>query len=84
MRVSKPILSRDTGNWILCCWEDCEHRSVQLFMSVFHDHARGLPCNHFTAKHVRYTFCSGRHKGLFDNSHISRGNLATGSRGTIL
>lgn len=80
----KPVLSMDTGNWIMCAWSDCERRGVQSNMSVLHDHAKGLGCDHPDAKHPRYIFCTNRHKQFFDHSHIELGKLPAGYRSTIL
>lgn len=89
MRNTKKILSLDAeargdAPWLVCCWEDCERQAVDLHKVMRHEHARGLPCSSPMAKHPWYTFCSNRHRELFAHSHISRGNLPTGSRGGIL
>lgn len=80
MRVSKPILSRDDGTWLRCCWDDCDKQSYELHKTRFHDHARGLTCDHPDSKHVWYTFCSERHRDYFLHSHRELGKLPPGSR----
>jgi hypothetical protein len=80
VRTAKPVLSRDDGTWLKCCWDDCERQGFDSHKTRFHDHAHGLPCDHPDAKHVWYVFCSNRHRDYFLHSHRSMGNLPPGSR----
>lgn len=80
----KKVLSRDALRWLTCCWSDCEKPGYDANKTRFHDHARGLPCDHPDAKHVWYTFCSEKHRQYFLHSHRSLGNLPPGYRLTIL
>jgi hypothetical protein len=89
VRRGQGVLSVDKANrgetlWLLCCWEDCERQGVQAHKTFSHDHARGLRCDSAMSKHSWFVFCSERHRQLFLNSHISKGNLPTGERGRIL
>ena len=85
----KRILNIDKAQrgetvWLQCCWDDCEKHAVSLHKARFHDHNRGVRCEAEEAKHPIYTFCSERHRQLFLHSHISNGNLPTGSRGMLI
>jgi hypothetical protein len=79
-RIEKQVLSLDGENWLTCCWFECEDKGYELHQAVTHDHARGLPCDHQLSKHIRYVFCSDRHKMYWVNSHRSMGNLPAGER----
>jgi len=78
--IGKNILSLDAHRWLRCCWDDCDRRSFDLYMTVFHDHAKGVGCDHPDAKHPRYTFCTERHRQFFLHSHIAMGKLPPGWR----
>jgi hypothetical protein len=80
MRNTKPVLSRDAGRWLQCCWDDCERQGYELHKTRFHDHARGLPCADPRSKHVWYVFCTERHRDYFLHSHRDMGNLPPGSK----
>lgn len=84
----KPVLSMDKAArgetvWLRCCWDDCEEQGVTLHQTIFHDHARGYTCNHPLARHVKYVFCSERHRQLFLNGHRAYGKLPTGEHGRL-
>jgi len=83
VRVSKPVLSRDAGTWLQCCWFECERQGFDLHKTRFHDHNKGVPCAHPDSRHVWYVFCSERHRDYFLHSHISMGNLPAGSKLTV-
>jgi len=83
MRVSKPVLSRDAGTWLQCCWFECEQQGFDLHKTRFHDHNKGVPCGHPDSRHVWYVFCSERHRDYLLHSHISMGNLPAGSKLTV-
>jgi hypothetical protein len=72
--VSKKILSRDAERWLICCWDTCDHDAYEMYKSLFHDHPKGMGCNHPQATHLWYTFCSERHLRYFVNSHRDYGN----------
>ena len=81
--IGKRILSVDAARqgetrWLLCCWDDCQEYGVDLHKTMFHDHARGLPCPHPDSRHIWYVFCSERHRQLFLNSHHAYGKLGAG------
>ena len=85
----KKVLSMDKARsgeirWLPCCWDDWQKTGTTLYMAVFHDHNSVVPCNHELAKHVKYVFCSEKHKQYHVNSHISNGNLPVGERGRII
>lgn len=68
--LEKMVLSRDSDRWLLCCWDECDKHGYESNKAVYHDHPRGMPCNHPYAKHVNYVFCSDRHKTMFVTSHL--------------
>lgn len=85
----KKILSLDKAargetRWLPCCWDECEKSGTTLHQAKFHDHPKTISCDHEMAKHVKYVFCSERHRQYFLNSHISMGKLPAGYRGTVL
>jgi hypothetical protein len=82
--IDKPILSRETGNWLLCCWDECEKTGTTTHRTRFHDHAKGLQCDHPDARHPWYTFCTERHRQYFLHSHHSLGNLPAGYRLSLM
>lgn len=88
MSVKRAVLNRDIERiggtqWLKCCWDDCQEQGVTLHQARFHDHARGLPCDHELSKHIWYVFCSERHRQFFLNSHVAYGKLPVGERGRI-
>jgi hypothetical protein len=88
-RHGKAILSLDKQRsgetaWLLCCWDDCEDQGVTLHQVVVHAHAKGYACDHPLSKHVRYVFCSERHRQLFMHGHVAYGKLPLGEHGRIL
>lgn len=70
MRVHKKVLSRDTGLWLLCCWQDCERQGYELYKCVKHE----------INQDVAFVFCSERHRQYFLNSHRDNGNLPLGEK----
>lgn len=74
----RRVLSSNTGTWIKCCWFECDKPGFELHKSVFHEHARDLPCDHPLSEHVNFVFCSERHKQLYRHSHIDLWNLPPG------
>lgn len=78
--IAKPVLSRDSGNWIQCSWFECERIGVEMHKAVLHDHAQGLGCDHPDAKHPQYIFCSETCRQLFRHSHVELGKLPPGYR----
>lgn len=88
MGLVKGVLNRDAAfigetRWLKCCWDDCEEQGVTLHRARFHDHARGLSCDHDLSKHVWYVFCSERHRQYFLHSHVAYGHLPSGERGRV-
>jgi hypothetical protein len=82
MPIAKKVLSYNSGTWITCCWFECEKPGYELHKTIFHEHARDIPCDR--GEHVNFIFCSERHKMLFVNSHSNHGQLPAGYRSTIL
>ncbi len=85
----KKILSLDKAArgetvWLRCCWDDCDKSATSLHQSLFHDHPKTYRCDHESAKHVKYVFCTERHRQMFLHSHIAMGKLPAGFKGTIL
>jgi hypothetical protein len=84
MAVEKRILSRDGGNWLLCCWDDCEQFALETNKALFHDHPPNMRCDDLLAKHVWFAFCTNRHLMFHTHSHRSMGNLPSGFRLAIV
>lgn len=83
MRNGKMVFSHSSGTWIKCVWcamHGQDNPGYELYKSVFHEHARALPCDHPASQHVNFVFCSERHKQYYLNSHIDMGNLPAGFR----
>jgi hypothetical protein len=81
--LARKVLSRGTGGWIKCCWFECEKPGYELYKSVFHEHARYLPCDHPMAEHVNFVFCSERCRQYYLYSHIDMGNLPAGFKTSL-
>lgn len=90
-RHGKGVLSMDKAMrgetvWLRCAWDECEHQGVTLHLAVHHAHAVGMACADPYAKHIRYVFCSERHRQYFLHSHrpeVGYGNLPVGERGRL-
>lgn len=78
--LARKVLSASTGNWIPCCWFECEKPGYELYKSVFHEHAKEYPCHHPMSQHVNFVFCGERHRQLYLHSHIDMGKLPPGYR----
>lgn len=78
MKIYKKVLSRNTGLWILCAWEDCERQGYELFKARVRETAPGV----VPEKWIQYVFCSERHKMLWVNSHVKHGRMPAGYGGT--
>lgn len=81
MSVAKKIISHSSESWIRCAWFECERPGYELYKSILHEHAPGLPCDR--GDHVNFVFCSERHKQLYRHSHIEFGKLPPGFKKTI-
>jgi hypothetical protein len=66
MRVHRKVLSRDTGVWLLCCWDTCERPGYDLYSAVVNDGFEPVYNTEFgmqyLPKTIKYVFCSERHK----------------------
>ena len=78
MPIAKKVYSHGSGLWIRCTWFECERDGFELYKTIFHEHARSVPCDAPLAEHVNFVFCSERHRQYFLNSHKSMGNLPKG------
>lgn len=76
--IARKVLSASTGNWIPCCWFECEKDGYELYKAVFHEHAREYPCTHPLSQHVNFVFCGERHRQMYLHSHIQMGKLPPG------
>ena len=83
MLHSRKVLSSHTGTWIKCVWFECEKQGFELYKTVFHEHARELPCDHPRSEHINFVFCSERHRQYFMHSHRSMGNLPPGYKKSV-
>jgi hypothetical protein len=72
------VLSHYSGQWLLCCWQDCEKFGYELHKVRHHDHAKHIPCA--DGDHAIMVFCSERCKQLFVHSHLANGKLGPGYR----
>lgn len=81
--IARKVLSATTGGWIPCCWFECERDGYELYKTVFHEHARELPCDHPMSQHVNFVFCSERHRQMYLHSHIAMGQLPPGYKKSI-
>lgn len=78
MPVAKKVFSFGSDTWIRCAWFECSKDGYELYKTVFHEHAKNLPCNHERSEHVNFVFCSERHRQYFVHSHVDMGNLPPG------
>lgn len=72
-RVAKKVLSRDTGSWLLCCFDDCERQGLELHKAVVNDGYEPIydpRTGHtvYVPKTITYVFCSNGHKMLWVDS----------------
>lgn len=81
--LARKVLSSNSLSWIKCCWMHCDKRGVTLHMSVFHEHARSLPCDHPLSEHVKFIFCSEKCKQYYLYSHKDMGNLPPGFKSSL-
>ena len=71
MRVHKKVMSHDSGQWILCAFEDCERPGYELHHVTTNEgfepfmqedgHVEYVP------KLLKYIFCSEGHKQLWED-----------------
>lgn len=64
----------DTGDFLPCCWDDCDRPGYDLHQARVNEGTAGYPSI------VKYVFCSERHKVLWAYGHRHYGKLPTGSR----
>lgn len=81
--LARKVWSPGSQSWIKCCWFYCDKRGFELYKSVFHEHARHLPCDHPMSSHVNFVFCSEKCRQYYLHSHIDMGNLPPGFK-TVL
>lgn len=79
MRVHRKVISRDSGNWLLCCWDDCERFGYEIHHVTINDAKPGYP-----PKLVKFVFCSERHRQYWlDELPVDKGPNRTGLHGTL-
>jgi len=86
MVMLQKVMSGSSGEWITCVWcrlQGEDRPGYELFKSVFHEHAREIPCDDPRAAHINFVFCSELHKQYYRNSHIDMGNLPPGFRSSF-
>ena len=86
MVMLQKIMSASTGNWVPCVWcrmNGEDRPGYELHKSVFHEHAREIPCDDPRAVHVNFVFCSERHRQYYLNSHKALGQLPAGFRSSL-
>lgn len=74
----KKVLSRDTEQWLLCGYRDCENDGYECHKVQVNDSAPGYP-----PKIVNFVFCSERHRQYFIDAgqfHELDGMLRTGNK----
>lgn len=75
------IRSGATGDLLMCCFNDCTRVGNDRYA---HKERTGVDLSPGVPQFRIYVFCSERHLLLWRNSHVSLGNLPTGSRGTLI
>ena len=83
---ARKVLSASSGEWIPCVWCHMQGESrpgYELYKSVFHEHARNLPCDHPLSQHINFVFCSERHRQFYLHSHRDLGNLPPGYKTSL-
>lgn len=70
MRVSKPVINKQTGAHLPCCWMDCWRDGVEVHKVRVRSGEEALD----------YVFCSERHRQFFIHSHRAQGMLPPGYR----
>ncbi len=101
-QIERGIVNHRTGTLMICLMADCERQAVELHTILEHRHLRrrGVSCVEWDAAmdgaaHIRYPFCSDRHRSMFAWSSGERthellaqrghayGYLPVGSRGSM-
>lgn len=89
MRVHKKVLSRDSGNWILCAYRDCELPGFEVHHVTTHEGFEpfGQPDGTviWQPKLLKYIFCSEGHRQYWLDAtgpdgldgHLRSGNKST-------
>lgn len=86
MVMKQKIRSFTSGNWIPCVWchmQGQDSPGYEMHKTIFHEHARDIPCDDPRAQHVNFVFCSERHKQYFLNSHNDLGKLPAGFKSSF-
>ena len=102
-QVERGIYNHNSGTLMICMMADCERQAVELHTILEHRHprVRGLDCDDWEVRmygnaHIRYPFCTDRHRVMFaessgwrahrllDDRGHAYGYLPTGSRGSML
>lgn len=79
MRNSKGVFSFSSHTWIKCTWcamHGDDRQGFDLYRFTACDHDKRLPCA--GQEHIKYIFCTERHRLYFMNSHKNMGNLPAG------
>ena len=78
-----PVRSGTTGQLIPCCFQECDKIGTSRYEYREPIRWATIGGNRMPIQHRIYLFCSERHRALWMYSHISNGNLPTGSKGMI-
>lgn len=74
MRIHKKVLSMDSGQWILCAWDECDRQGYELYKVRVRE---GQTI-------IQYVFCSERHKQYWiESSRSLSGRLPSGARSML-
>jgi|HubBroStandDraft_5_1064220.scaffolds.fasta_scaffold630976_2 hypothetical protein len=82
-RVYKKVISHDTGNALLCCWDDCERYGYENHMVKINEgyepiYRPDLEQTVYTPKIVKFVFCSNNHRQMFiDENPTIKGDSST-------
>jgi|SRR5271166_5918748 len=73
-RIARKIINHDAGGaFLVCCWDECDRDSYELYKIRQHEHLRHVPCEAvdqglYPGKHITFTFCTERHRQFFVNA----------------
>lgn len=70
--ISRKVLSHDSGDWLLCCWDDCQRQGYDMHKAIQRTTSKASG----RLETVSYVFCTERHRQFFLNSHRRYGFTA--------
>jgi hypothetical protein len=80
-RVIQKKVNTRTGDFFLCCFDDCDHDGVELHKLRIRNAAPGSWERLGVQEYITYVFCSEAHKQMFiDSVRHLQGRLASGNK----